>query len=108
MSFTIQNTTRLLQEFGSRRFHFDLVARYPRLNVCHFSILLLFVAGCNTYRVGGYRAAVPTPPMHQQFAAGVGKADITPPPGYPPGGHSIAAPTSRGQWMRLMARAFLL
>lgn len=36
------------------------------------------------------------------------RQDITPPPGYPLGGHSIAAGIGRGYWTRLYARAFYL
>jgi neutral ceramidase len=37
---------------------------------------------------------------------GVARVDITPPPGYPMGGHSLAGRFSRGRWGRLYARAF--
>lgn len=37
--------------------------------------------------------------------AGAAKADITPPPGFPMGGHSVAGTTARGYWTRLFARA---
>jgi neutral ceramidase len=38
--------------------------------------------------------------------AGVGTADITPPPGFPTGGHGPAGAMSRGHWTRLLVRAF--
>jgi neutral ceramidase len=38
--------------------------------------------------------------------AGAARVDITPPPGYPLGGHSIAGRVARGHWTRLRARAF--
>lgn len=37
---------------------------------------------------------------------GAARADITPPAGYPMGGHSLAGRVSRGRWGRLYARAF--
>jgi len=40
------------------------------------------------------------------FRVGVGKADITPPPGYPTGGHGPAGTLARGHWGRLEARTF--
>ena len=40
------------------------------------------------------------------FIAGVGKADITPPPGFPNGGDGPAGNLARGYWTRLHARAF--
>src|SRR5712672_3387835 len=39
------------------------------------------------------------------FLAGAAKADITPPPGFPMGGHSVAGHRARGYWTRLYARA---
>jgi neutral ceramidase len=52
------------------------------------------------------------PPPHPQrgsgaFLAGVARVDITPPPGFPLGGHSKVGQTSRGYWTRLHARAFV-
>jgi neutral ceramidase len=38
--------------------------------------------------------------------AGVGRVDITPPPGFPTGGHGPAGAVSRGHWARLHATAF--
>jgi neutral ceramidase len=37
---------------------------------------------------------------------GAASEDITPPPGFPMGGYSLAGRLSRGHWMRLRARAF--
>ncbi len=42
------------------------------------------------------------------FVAGAASRDITPPPGYPTGGHGPAGEVSRGTWMGLKARAFFL
>ncbi len=46
------------------------------------------------------------PPSERAFRAGVAKVDITPPPGFPTGGHGPAGNLSRGHWGRLWARAF--
>jgi len=40
--------------------------------------------------------------------AGVGRVDITPPAGYPTGGHGPAGNLARGYWTRLYARAFYI
>lgn len=48
----------------------------------------------------------PKPKGSSDFLVGVGRADITPPPGYPTGGHGPAGGVSRGYWTRLYARAF--
>jgi neutral ceramidase len=47
-------------------------------------------------------------PAPGSLRAGAAREDITPPPGYPLGGHSIAAGIGRGYWTRLYARAFYL
>lgn len=69
-------------------------------------LLLLPFFGCRsiTIRVPAYSvspAAAPT-----SFIAGHARVDITPAPGYPTGGHSIAGKVARGYWTRLHARAF--
>lgn len=40
------------------------------------------------------------------FRVGAAKVDITPPPGFPTGGHGPAGNVARGHWTRLFARAF--
>src|SRR5437660_209323 len=40
------------------------------------------------------------------FRARVKQVDITPPPGFPTGGHGPAGDIARGYWNRLHARAF--
>jgi neutral ceramidase len=40
------------------------------------------------------------------LVAGAGKADLTPPPGFPTGGDGPAGALARGYWTRLHARAF--
>src|SRR5437660_5507709 len=67
---------------------------------------VLLVSGCAT--ISG---RIPGPPdLHAEgsFIAGAAKVDITPVPGYPLAGHSIAAKISRGHWLRLHARAIFL
>jgi len=44
----------------------------------------------------------------KQFRFGVGKVEITPPPGFPTGGHGPAGDVARGYWSRLHARAFYI
>lgn len=52
--------------------------------------------------------ALPSPaPFVDSFRAGVGKVDITPPPGFPTGGHGPGGSLARGAWTRLYARAFV-
>jgi neutral ceramidase len=49
---------------------------------------------------------VPRPAPQRHFAAGAAAEDITPPPGFPTGGHGPAGDVARGHWTRLRARAF--
>src|ERR1700694_2980042 len=42
------------------------------------------------------------------FFAGAAKEEITPPPGFPTGGHGPAGDMARGYWNRLYARAFYI
>lgn len=44
-------------------------------------------------------------PGSGSFQAGAGEADLTPMPGFPMGGHSVAGQVARGSWGRLRARA---
>jgi len=57
----------------------------------------------DTFTVPGYQARAP---VERPAAAGAGIADITPPPGFPTGGHGPAGEVARGYWVRLKARAF--
>src|ERR1700722_17968830 len=66
--------------------------------------LVIVLAGCANLRTPAYTPMAP--PAVAEFRAGVGKADITPPPGYPLGGHSIGGQMARGYWTHLYARAF--
>ena len=66
----------------------------------------LLMAGCASYTI-----RVPAYSLHQpvtapRFIAGVGKSELTPPPGIPLGGHGPGGRVSRGYWTRLYARAF--
>lgn len=54
--------------------------------------------------VAAYEVGAPQP--RERFSVGVASEDITPPPGFPTGGHSSEGSLPRGQWMRLRARAF--
>jgi len=69
------------------------------------SLAFLLLAGCSIkIKIDGY---IPkAPPTTNAFLAGAAKVDITPPPGYPLGGHSIGGQMARGYWTRLYARAF--
>jgi len=55
-------------------------------------------------KVGPYE--VEPPAGNGRLMAGAYQTDITPPPGFPMGGSSIAARFGRGYWTRLFARAF--
>src|SRR5690348_14628961 len=68
--------------------------------------LLLLLAGCAGVRIQVPRYDVAPPAPAARFLAGAAKVDITPPPGYPMGGHSIGGRVARGYWTRLYARAF--
>ncbi|HMK60549.1 MAG TPA: neutral/alkaline non-lysosomal ceramidase N-terminal domain-containing protein [Dissulfurispiraceae bacterium] len=50
----------------------------------------------------------PTPMPTHKFLAGASSVDITPPPGYPMGGHSMAGKIGRGYWLRLNARSIFI
>jgi neutral ceramidase len=62
----------------------------------------------------GCASVVGTIPAETPFVAqqallgGAAKVDITPLPGYPLGGHAVAARFSRGYWIKLKARAVYL
>ncbi|HEY7862541.1 MAG TPA: neutral/alkaline non-lysosomal ceramidase N-terminal domain-containing protein, partial [Thermoanaerobaculia bacterium] len=61
------------------------------------------LAACSM-NVSAYRAR-PLPPGGG-FRVGVGRADITPTPCYPTGGHGPAGAVAHGHWTRLYAKAF--
>jgi neutral ceramidase len=67
--------------------------------------------GCTLFpgrplEIPGFQTEPFPKPKGADFFAGVGRADITPPPGYPTGGHGPAGGVARGYWTRLWARAF--
>jgi neutral ceramidase len=72
--------------------------------------VLLFVSflasGCRSLTIEVPSYPIPGVSPGGRFVAGVGEADLTPPPGLPMGGHSIAGWVARGYWTRLHARAF--
>src|SRR5438552_3801960 len=47
-------------------------------------------------------------PADTQFKAGASREEITPPPGFPTGGHGPGGEVARGYWMPLRARAFYI
>lgn len=67
----------------------------------------LLLLGCATpYKIRIPSYALPPAVKVTQFVAGVGKSDLTPPPGIPMGGHGPAGRVARGYWTRIHARAF--
>lgn len=56
--------------------------------------------------IRGHAVAVAQPPG--RFVAGTAVRDLTPPPGFPTGGHGPSGEVARGYWTRLRARAFYL
>jgi neutral ceramidase len=67
----------------------------------------LAAAACTSISGTQPAADVPeTPPS--AVLAGAAAVDITPPPGFPMGGHSIAGSVGRGVWLRLYARCVYL
>jgi len=71
-----------------------------------FIVISVALGGCTG--ISGTIKALPQPPPSGRFLAGASKIDITPPPGYPMGGHSIAGKVGRGFWLRLHARSIFL
>lgn len=70
-------------------------------------LLPMLFAGCATYRISvpAYTLHPAGSPPHH-FIAGAGSREITPPPGFPMGGHGLAGRVARGYWTRLYARSF--
>jgi neutral ceramidase len=67
----------------------------------------MLLAGCAPYRISvpAY-SLLPPPPASGHFTAGAARTEITPPPGFPMGGHGPGGRVSRGYWTRLHARSF--
>ena len=71
------------------------------------SLLIPFVfAGCRG--LSGRLPPAEPPVASGQFQAGAARVDITPMPGYPMGGHSLAGQIGRGWWTRLQAKTLYL
>ena len=80
---------------------------YPVLIIA----LSIFLSSCSFLRPHQLRYKLTPPSTHVssgEFLAGAGKKDITPPPGYPKGGFSIAGAVGRGVWLHLYSRAIYL
>lgn len=103
---------------GSRQSDTNVGAAQPkRLNDVHLvapscmrsSALLLVAlvaASCTqTLHIGGYSVAEYPYPTGG-LRAGAARVEITPPPGYPTGGHGPIGQVALGYWTRLQARAF--
>ncbi len=69
------------------------------------AISVLAIGGCASLDVSVSPAARRRAPG--RLLAGAARIDITPPPGYPMGGHSFAGTESRGAWGRLYGRALV-
>ena len=67
----------------------------------------MLLGGCATYRISVPAYSLhPAGPAPDHFIAGAGTREITPPPGFPMGGHGLAGRVARGYWTRLHARSF--
>lgn len=78
-----------------------------QFSFCFFLFAVSFLSACTgLLHVRSLPAPPPTP--QGQFRAGIGRADITPPPGLPMFGYSLAAKVGQGYRTRLYARAIYL
>lgn len=66
------------------------------------------VVGNGCANISGSLPDILPTPSRDELRAGAAKLDITPPPGFPMGGHSIAGQISRGYWVRLQVRSIFL
>ncbi|MDQ2870682.1 MAG: neutral/alkaline non-lysosomal ceramidase N-terminal domain-containing protein [Acidobacteriota bacterium] len=82
----------------------SVARRLPRWPLV-FGMCALAATGCSL-RIQVPRYAVSSRPPAAHLIAGVSRVDITPPAGFPMGGHSLGGRFSRGHWGRLYARAF--
>lgn len=80
----------------------------PRAILIATLIVSSLTAGCRSATVDGTIPARRIAEGSGHFLVGAGRQDITPLPGFPMAGHSIAGKISRGYWTRLYARAFYL
>jgi neutral ceramidase len=69
-------------------------------------VLSVVTTGCAPRFVVPAYDVSPTTPTLLHAVAGASKVDITPPAGFPTGGHGPAGAMSRGYWSHLYARAF--
>src|SRR6187402_3307486 len=69
-----------------------------------YFLLLTNCSHSTPFRVPAFQ--VKSNPAPAEFAAGAARLDITPPPGFPLGGHGPAGNIAVGYWTRLNARAF--
>jgi len=79
-------------------------------NVIAMFFLLVVLVGCSTKTttLQGKLPAMEAPKASGEIRAGAAKIDITPPAGFPMGGHSISGEISRGHWLRLYARSLYI
>jgi len=93
--------------------HIDKPKIYPAPGaIMLFALLVLMLCSSCTPAPtalihGKLRAIKPSEPRNMLYA-GAAKVDITPPPGFPMGGHSFIGQISRGQWLRLKARSLYI
>src|SRR5687767_7666911 len=83
-------------------------ATVARAALALVGLAALLAGGCASARVTGVVPAGSMPGGSDRFHAGAAKSDLTPPPGFPTGGYSLAGSITRGQWGRLYARALYL
>ena len=96
--------TKMSKQFGS----FAMKRKFYLILILSCSIIL---SSCTSLRHHKLTYKLSPPSTHLSsghFLAGAGKKDITPPPGYPKGGFSIAGTISRGVWLHLYSRAIYL
>jgi neutral ceramidase len=92
----------------------SLLRRVPPLRgPAALALGLLGATGCAVLpsppsTICGYTVATPSDQDTGVFRAGVARVEITPPPGYPSGGHGMAGGVARGYSTRLWVRAFYL
>ena len=95
---------KMPMKFGS----FTIKRKLYLVLIIAFSIIL---SSCSFLRPHKLAYRLTPPSIHLSsgdFLSGAGKKDITPPPGYPKGGFSIAGAVSRGVWLHLYSRAIYL
>jgi len=73
-------------------------------------VLLVLISGCATKAntLQGTLRGMEAPAAKGELRAGAARVDITPPAGFPMGGHSKIGQVSRGHWLRLKARSLYI